>query len=281
VAKGRRFFASNMRLFLFCRRRRQEPVSGIVYTHRIDDNGTNVAGVDRNFRMLSKITGDQQHFARNVIIATTGWDRPVPQGVDRAANQANLQTILAPTFNSDQFMQHDGSKWSALRIVNVLKTKTPTLLYIQTQLANDPDPAFTSAAVELVGDINAFIRTKRAEDDRIRDQLPIARGNRDMAGVTTLTNNLTQLGVLLDRLRAEESKFQAPVDWDQATRDNAQIEAKITEQYTLATTDWKAEYDKAKVEAVCILVTMPKSRYLTPSAILGSTCNFKQTRTDI
>ena len=270
-----------MRLLLFCRRRRQEPVSGIVYTHRIDDNGTDVPGVDRNFRMLSKITGDQQHFARNVIIVTTGWDRPVPQGVDRAANQANLQSILSPTFNSDQFMQHDGSKWSALRIVNVLKRKTPTLLYIQTQLANNPDPAFTSAAVEMVGDINAFIRAKRAEDDRIRDQLRTARLNGDMAGVTTLVNNLSQSGVLLDRLRAEEPKLEAPVDWDQATRDNAQIEAKITEQYTLATTDWKAEYDKAKVEAVCILITMPKQISHTPTAILGSTCNFKQTCTDV
>jgi hypothetical protein len=226
--------------------------------HRIDDNGTNVPGVDRNFRMLSKIAGDQQHAARNVIIVTTGWEKPVPQGVDRAANQASLQTILAPTFNSDQSMQHDGSKWSALRIVNFLKMKTPTLLYIQTQLANDADPAFTSAGVELLGDIDSFIQDKREEDDRIRNRLRMARRDGDRARATTLADNLTQLGVLLDRLRAEEPKLEASVDWDQATRDNAQVEAKITEQYTLATTDWKAEYDKAKAEAVCILITIPK-----------------------
>lgn len=248
--------------------------------HRIDDDGTNVPGVDRNFRMLSKIAGDQQYVARNVIIVTTGWERPVPQGVDRAANQANLQTILKPVFNSDQFMQHDGSRWSALRIVNVLKRKTPALLYIQTQLANNADPAFTSAAVEMVGDINAFIQAKRAEDDRIRNQLQIARRDGDVARATTLAKNLTQSGALLDRLRAEESKLEESVDWDQATRDNAQIEAKITEQYTLATTDWKAEHDKVKVEAVCILITMPKA-ISHPCAISGSTCDFKQTRTDI
>ena len=37
----------------------------------------------------------------------------------------------------------------------------------------------------------------------------------------------------IDRERAEEPKLEASVDW-------------------------KAEYDKAKVEAVCILITMPK-----------------------
>jgi len=87
-----------MRLLLFSRRRRQEPISGIAYMHRIDDNGMNL-GVERNFKMLSEIAGDQQHAARNVIIVTTGWEKPVPQGVDRAANQANLQTFLTPTFN--------------------------------------------------------------------------------------------------------------------------------------------------------------------------------------
>jgi len=155
-------------------------------------------------------------------------------------------------------MQHDGSKWSALRIVNVLKMKTPTLLYIQTQLSNNANFRLTSAAMKMTSDINAFIRAKRAEDDGIRDQLLIARGNGNTDEETTLTNRLAQLEVLLDRLRAEERKVQASVDWDQATRDNAQVEAKIMEQYTLATTDWKAEYDKAKVEAVCILITTPK-----------------------
>ena len=226
--------------------------------HRIDDNGTSVPGVDRNFRMLSKIAGDQQHAARNVIIVTTGWEKPVPQGVDRAANQANLQTILMQTFNPDQFRQHDGSKWSALRIVNFLKMKTPTLLDIQTQLANNADPAFTSAAVEMLGDIDAFIQAKREKDDCIRNRLRMARRDGDRARATTLANDLTQSGLLLDRLRAEEPKLEVSVDWDQATRDNAQIEAKITEQYTLATTDWKAEYEKAKAEAVCILITMSK-----------------------
>ena len=258
LVKGRGFFASNMRLLLFSRHSRQEPISGIAYMHRIDDNGMNGPEVDRNFKILLKIAGDQQHAARNVIFVTTGWEKPVPQGVDRAANQASLQTFLTPMFNSDQIMEHDGSKWSALRIVNVLKRKTPMLFYIQTELANNANPAFTSATVELVDDINAFIQAKQAEDVCIRDELQIARRGGDRARVTTLANNLTQLGVFLDRLRAEETKLEVSIDWDQATRDNVQIEAKITEQYTLATTDWKAEYDKVKVEVVCILITIPK-----------------------
>jgi hypothetical protein len=60
----------------------------------------------------------------------------------------------------------------------------------------------------------------------------------------------------IDRERAEEPKLEASVDW-------------------------KAEYEKAKAEAVCIPHYNAKADISHPSAILGSTCNFKQTRTDI
>lgn len=241
-----------MRLLLFCRDRRQELISGIAYMHRIDDDGIKDLEVDRNLRMLSKIAGAQYE---NVIIVTTGWDKPEPSGVNRAAKKADLKTILKATFKPDQFMRHDGSKWSALRIVNVLKRKNPTPLYIQTQLATNPDPSSTEAAREMLGDINKRLKAKRADDEGIRDQILNAT---DKARVTTLTKALTQIGVVLGRLMKEGEKLRASVDWDQAARDNVQIEAKIKEQYTLATTDWKAEYDKVKVEAVGILITMPK-----------------------
>lgn len=243
----------DLSVYLEGMRRRQEPISGIIYTHRIDDDGLNGSEVARNLKMLRAIAGDQQQSQalQNVVIVTTNWDKPLPAGVDRNAKETDLQGLLTPELNisPDQSMRHDGSKWSALRIVNIVKGKTPTPLYIQTQLESDADLAFTKAAEEMVDDINTFIRAKRAEDDDLRVQILRARRSGDRTRATTLTDQLTQLGPVLDCLRAEAAKLQTPVDWDQASRDNAQLEGKITEMRDLATTDWKAEYERVKNEA--------------------------------
>lgn len=223
--------------------------------------------------MLRAIAGNQQQSQalQNVVIVTTNWDKPQAADVEDA-KETDLQGLLTLALNisPDQFMRHDGSKWSALRIVNIVKGKTPTPLYIQTQLESNADPAFTKAAEEMLGDINTFIQAKRVEDINLRDQIRRARSSGDRSTATTLIDQLTQLGAALGHLEAEENKLEASVDWDQASRDNIQLEGKITEMHGLATTDWKAEYERMKNEAVCILFTMPKKVF--HSAILGRTC---------
>ena len=236
--------------------------------------------------MLRAIAGDQQQSQalQNVVIVTTNWDKPPAAGVNRDAKEVELYAwLLTPILNIglDQCMRHDGSKWSALRIVSIVKGKTPTPLYIQIQLESNTDPAFTKAAEEMAGDINTFMQAKRAEDNNLRDQIRHARSSGDRDRVTTLIGQRTQLKAVLDRLETEEDKLEASVDWDQASRDNVQLEEKITEMHDLATTDWRAEYERMKNEAVCILFTMPKKVFFTAKGDFRTYVYFDKASMDI
>jgi hypothetical protein len=130
---------------------------------------------------------------------------------------------------------------------SVLK-KTLEPLRIQIELEANKDPAYMTAGVELFEDISGFITAKQAEDRQIRKDIVHARRAEDKDKVNVLDAKLAELGVVVDHLKAEQNKLEAPVDWQQAEIDNTALDSAVKEQHDLITTDWKAEYDKLLVE---------------------------------
>jgi hypothetical protein len=205
--------------------------------HRITDDGLKSPDVERNLKILSRIAGDSA--LKNVIIVTTKWE----QIAKEAALRGLLKQILP-----DQFKRHDGTKLSALNIIDSILKKTPELLRIQIELEADKDPASTTAGQELIEDINELITAKQAEDRQLRKDIANARKVKDKDKMKVLDAKLDKLGNILGRLKAEQDKLEAPVNWEQAEIDNTALDSAVKERHDLVTTDWKAKYDKLLVE---------------------------------
>jgi hypothetical protein len=201
--------------------------------HRITDDGLHSPDVDRNLAMLSRIAGDGA--MRNVVVATDRWEEIAN------ATQEVLQGLFS--FPS-QFKRYDGTKLSALYIIHSVLKKTPEPLRIQIELGADEDLASTTAGQELIEDINELITVKQAEDRRIRREIAVARRAKDRVKVAALDAELAALGPVLERLKAEQIKVEASVDWNQAEIVNTALDKAVSEWHELVTTDWKAKYDE-------------------------------------
>ena len=193
--------------------------------------------------MLEQIVGEQA--LENVVIVITGWDQ-IPN-THRDAKEAELACLFM-SFRPNQFMRHDGTRFSALNVMSSVLKMTSRPLRIQIELEVTKDPAYTSAGMELFEDIRRYITAKQMEDTRIRKEIGAARRATDKDKVTELNATLAELGVVLNRLNGEQSKLEAHVDWEQAARDNIALEGAIKKQRDLATKDWKVEYDKLMIE---------------------------------
>jgi predicted oxidoreductase len=147
-----------------------------------------------------------------------------------------------------QFKRYDGTKLSALYIIHSVLKKSPEPLRIQIELGADEDLASTTAGQELIEDVNEFIRVKQSEDQRIRREIAAARRAKDKDKVAALDAELAALGPVLNRLKAEQDKVEAPVNWEQAEIDNMVLDRAVMQRHELVTTDWKAKYDELLVE---------------------------------
>jgi hypothetical protein len=224
-----------------CRHKHQQAISGIIYLHRSTEDGSQSPDVDRNLSMLSRIAGDSA--MRNVVVATDRWEQIA------SAAQEVLQGLFS--FPS-QFKRYDGTKLSAFYIMHSVLKKTLEPLRIQIELGTDEetdeDLASTTAGQELIKDINELITVKQAEDRRIRREMAVARRAKDRVKVAALDAELAALGPVLERLKAEQIKVEASVDWNQAEIVNTALDKAVSEWHELVTTDWKVKYEELLIE---------------------------------
>jgi hypothetical protein len=131
---------------------------------------------------------------------------------------------------------------------NAVLKKTPEQFRIQIELASDQDLGSTTVGQELIEYINDIITAIQAEDGRTRKDIAAARRAKDKDQVTALQAELADLGPVLDRLKADQNKLEAPVNWEQAEIDNIVLDRAVMRWHELVTTDWKAKYDELLVE---------------------------------
>jgi hypothetical protein len=187
--------------------------------------------------MLLRIAGDSA--MRNVVVTNDG----------REQITSATQTVLECYFLfPDQLKQHDGSKLSALNIVDSVLKKTSEQLRIQNELEADEDLASTTAGQELIQDINDLIAAKQAEDRQIRKDIAAARKAKAKDEVKALDDKLAKLALVLERLNAEQIKVEASVDWNQAEIVNTALDKAVSEWHELVTTDWKVKYEELLIE---------------------------------
>ena len=184
----------------------------------------------------------------NVVIVTTKWDQ-IPDS-NRDSMEAQLRNGVM-RFYQDPIMRHDGTKWSALSILNNAKKKTPILLDLKNE-----NPSLTSAGKVLIDHINRVMDSKREQEAELERELPIAETGNNNSRVDQLNLSLGQVVGAIRRLRDDKGHLRGRIDWDQAVRDNKALEGVIKERRDWATKDWKAEYDKLVNESKAKVVRL-------------------------
>ena len=238
-----------------CSHRRDEPIQSIIYLHPVANDGSNVADddVEFNVKMLQEIAKDVMP---NVVFVTTKWDR-IPES-ERDSKQDELQNGLVG-FYQEPFVQHDGTKWSAVSILSHAKRKTPKPLDLKNEI-----PSYTSAGVALSEHIDKLIKSTQEQEGTLRPRIRRAQRNNDRDTAQQLGLTLNELKATLARLDKGHADLDTPINREQAARDNEALEGAIKEQYDSATTNWKVEYNKLvttntdlRTKLVCMLPMTP------------------------
>jgi len=227
----------NIAEFLGIQGQHQGAISGVIYVHRNVDIGSQSPDEDHNLKMLSYILGDDA--MKNVVVATDGWDQLAN------AKQPTLKTMfLFPS----QFKRYNGTKLSALCVLDSVLRKMPQQFHIQIELGSDQDLGSTTAGQYLIEFVNEVTNGLQAKDMEIRKDIAAARRVKEKERVRVLKAKLVNLERILDLSRAEQNKLEAPVNWERAEIDSAAFDDAVNEWYESVTTDWKAKYHELLVE---------------------------------
>ncbi|KAK7682497.1 hypothetical protein QCA50_014297 [Cerrena zonata] len=129
--------------------KRRRVLSGVIYLHRITDR--KLCGSSRkNLNVFRHLCGDDS--LSNVAIVTNMWENVEPAlGIAREKELASEETMFAPLITRGARMfRHDGSRTSALTVLDKLLVKIPIPLLIQKELVDEGrDITDTSAAREI------------------------------------------------------------------------------------------------------------------------------------
>lgn len=148
--------------------------------HRITDH--RVGGTSRkNFRLFRKLCGDKT--LKNVIITTNMWNQ-----VERHVGEAReyeLRTddiLFKPVLeHGAQMRRHDGSRQSALAILQTIVLNHPMILLIQEELVTDKkDITQTAAGKELDHEAIELRKQQEKEIAELREQLDDAKVAADL-----------------------------------------------------------------------------------------------------
>ena len=89
------------------------------------------------------------------------------------------------------------------------------------------------------------MKPKQERDNELSDMIEEENKNK----LKQLEVGQTQLRVALDD---DRKKLGAPINWEQATKDNEAMEHVIKQQRDSATKDWKVEYRKLVEQKWCV-----------------------------
>ena len=99
----------------------------------------------------------------NVVVVTTGWDQ-IPD-TDGDLEGSELPASLTGPEVED-LLRHDGTKLSALIILNNATKKTPMLLDLK-----DENPALTDVGNELIHHIGVLMKSKQELDRKLDEKI--------------------------------------------------------------------------------------------------------------
>ncbi|KAJ1304951.1 hypothetical protein OPQ81_006083 [Rhizoctonia solani] len=164
--------------FLLGLHARNQPITGILYLHRITDNRMSGASV-RALNLFEKICGYQA--MRNAVIITNMWSIPHDPQEEARENQLKNEYFRTAIENGARIARRGGTgPDSASAILSLLLNCKPVLLQIQTEMAIHNLPLDETEAGALV-DRNLRVRLERQERERmeLEEELQEAREEHD------------------------------------------------------------------------------------------------------
>ncbi|KZT74179.1 hypothetical protein DAEQUDRAFT_683039 [Daedalea quercina L-15889] len=159
-------------------------VLGVLYLCRMTDNrldGTTL----QNLRMFRAICG--MSAMRNVVVVLTMWDQVDPQlGEQRESELRESSRFFGPVMaDNPRMMHHNGSKDSAMAILNNLVSQNLSLVFmsIQSETVTDGKVVHqTEAGRVLMEDLNSRKLMHEEKLDDVRRDIAQARSGSDDEG---------------------------------------------------------------------------------------------------
>ena len=152
----------------------------MIYLHRITDR--KLCGSSRkNLNVFRQLCGDEA--LTNVAIVTNMWENVEPAtGVAREKELESEETMFAPLIaRGARMFRHEGSRSSALGVLDKLLVKIPVPLLIQKELVDEGrDITDTSAAREVDREVSKARLKYREELASIKQRIEEALRDEDV-----------------------------------------------------------------------------------------------------
>jgi hypothetical protein len=203
-------------------------LTGIVYLHRISDNRMTGSAV-LNLNMFKKLCGER--CLPNVVLATTMWSTNPQEKAEQ--EQREVELITNNGFwgslieKGAKAHRHDGTLDSAINIISLLENRSPIVLDIQRQIADEGRILEETPAGEyLREDIIKKEEENRLKLEAAREQLKDAFGARDERLAAEMSEQINRAKEQLaqaetDRARLRENLDQRLRDKDRRIRELA------------------------------------------------------------
>ena len=133
-------------------------LSGVIYLHKITDNRITGSSM-KNIRMFRKLCGADN--MKNVLLVSSMWDIiQEKQGAEREKELSSEGTFWKSMIAQGATMHRYNSRTAtALQLIEILISNTPSALKIQKQLVDDRVPLVNTEAGE---DVNQeLLKAKR------------------------------------------------------------------------------------------------------------------------
>lgn len=143
-------------------------VTGILYLYKISNN--RMGGMaKKNFRLFRKLCGTDA--LKNVVIATTMWDKVTEEGADREEELGS--TLFKPALDEDaKMVRHDGTLESAQNILRGFFENKPVPLQIQEEMFDKNIPLADTEVGQFIRALFLEQEKKHKEEmDRLREDM--------------------------------------------------------------------------------------------------------------
>ncbi|KAG9122323.1 hypothetical protein FRC07_001358 [Ceratobasidium sp. 392] len=165
-----------------------QKITGIVYLHRITDNGKSDASV-QSFELFTKICGLSN--MRNVVIMTNMWSYPENPEENRQGERLKTGFFSKALKEGAQIVKRAGPGYrSAQAVVILLRNRQPVDLQLQIELEHGSSLYETGAGSLIEKDLFARLQRQRLEKGERERELRDAREDRDRRAEDQLTRFL-------------------------------------------------------------------------------------------
>ena len=186
-------------------RYKKEPLSGIIYIHRISDNRFGgVAG--RNFNMFRKLCGEPT--LRNVVLVTNMWNegsRDINEAREGELSNKFFRPALA---KGAQMARHFNTLQTAHGIIQKIMVNHPTALQIQWELVDRQKKIVdTEAGRAITQELDDQIRRHRDELKEVQEEMKQAVKERDEETKRELEEEVKRLRERMDEIAKDKGEM--------------------------------------------------------------------------